>query len=151
MYCPGCLDESDINEPGKYSCKECDSEFDIHEDATISLLKRTRPTRHTYIYLAFNVVSFLFPPLLFVMQEIKPDNFLFAWGLITFLLQGIMFLYDLQLDLEHEKYDRRSYQYMLFIKKQIGVLDKISRITFFSGAGLIALALLFMIIGAIAA
>ena len=150
MYCPGCLDENEINEPGTYSCKECDSKYDIHEDASISLLKRTRPSRHTYIYLGFNIVSFLFPPLLFILQEVKPDNFMFSWGLIAFLLQVLMFLYDLHLDLDHEKYDRRIYQYRMFVKKEIGVLDKTSRIIFFSGAGVIAVSLLFMIIGAIA-
>ncbi|MBN1646503.1 MAG: hypothetical protein JW874_00600 [Spirochaetales bacterium] len=151
MYCPGCLDESELEDPGRYSCKECNSEYEVNKDTSVTLQKRTRASDHSYFYLAFNVISFFFPPLLFVFQDIKPDNFLFSWGIITFLLQGLMFLYDLHLDLDHEKYDRRTYQYYMLVNHKIGVLDRLSQGIFFSGAAVALVSLFFMILGAVSA
>lgn len=147
MHCPVCLEEIEKIKEGEFTCRNCNSSYKIGKDSDISLLKRDKPSDITYVMIACNIFSLLFPFLLFISLEVKPDNLLLAFGLFVFLIQTCLMLYDIKLNSEHEKFDRRSYQYYMFIKGKLSRLDKLSIMTFYSTACITAFGVVLLFLG----
>lgn len=147
MHCPVCLEEIEKMKAGDYTCKSCNSSCKISKNSEITLIKRKKPSDITFVMIVCNTFSLLFPVFLFLSLEIKPDNFLLSYGIMIFIIQSAIMLYDLKLNSEHEKYDRRTYQYYLFIKRRLRRLDKLSVLTFYSTAIITGFGILLLLLG----